>query len=264
MAPESLPGTLHLLDRCLYLERADALVLADVPPRPRIHSAVDAPIDDVDAPHERLERALEQVKPSTVVVAGDLLHSFSTVPLSVARQLEQFTDTVAAADATLILVEGNHDTVLSRVYDGAIESHCHLAAANAVIAHGHEHPDQTAELLIVGHGHPAMVVDGRKYPCFLYGPRQYEGHGRAVLPTFTRLARGVRINGARRSLDSPLVTDLGACRFQPSSIRTRRSYSGFPASGAVGGSPNRRSIEYRRRHRGGCRFHRRPKGSPRW
>jgi hypothetical protein len=70
-----------------------------------------------------------------------------------------------------------------------------------------------ADLYLVGHDHPAISIEGRKRPCFLYGPDSYRGGDVLMLPAFSRLAAGATVNGMRTSdFQSPLVTDADALR----------------------------------------------------
>jgi hypothetical protein len=97
----------------------------------------------------------------------------------------------------------------------ATDAECGGAGAGSyvLVCHGHEAPAGEADLYVVGHDHPAIDVEGRKRPCFLYGPDTYRGGDVLMLPAFTRLAAGCTINGmGTRDFDSPLVTDADALR----------------------------------------------------
>jgi hypothetical protein len=200
-----------LLDRAVYLSNADALVLADVHFGRAASSNVDAPVDEDGDVCERLETLLAARRPETVVVAGDLLHSFSRVPRGVERSVARFVDRIEDAGASLVVTPGNHDTMLEDVFSGTAVDEHRLADGETVVCHGHEPPRTTAERYVVGHDHPALSIDGRKLPCFLYAPESYDGADVLVLPAFTRLASGMTDNRARTGdFQSPLVTDVDA------------------------------------------------------
>ncbi|GAB3024447.1 metallophosphoesterase [Natronobiforma cellulositropha] len=199
------------LERAVSVPGADALVLADIHFGRGAVSRVEAPLDDDSDVLERLADALTRVEPATVVVAGDLLHSFSWLPPGVERSLSRLEATVAAAGARLQVTPGNHDTMLEGCYDGEQSAAYRLADGETVVCHGHERPSLEGVRYIVGHDHPALSVDGRKRPCFLYGPDAYRGADVLVLPAFTRLAAGATVNGMYgRDFQSPLVTDPDA------------------------------------------------------
>lgn len=199
------------IERALFVPAADTLVIADVHLGRGAASSVDAPIDDAKAIRDRLESLLTRTDPETVVVAGDVLHAFDGVPCGVERDLAALEDTVDAADASLVVTPGNHDTMLETVFDGAIASEYRLADGETVVCHGHERPKTDATRYVIGHDHPALSVDGRKRPCFLYGPTVYGRADVIVCPAFTTLAGGATVNEMRaRAFQSPLVTDADA------------------------------------------------------
>lgn len=202
------------VDRALSIPGADAVVLADVHLGRGAASSVDAPIDDAAALHDRLESVLTRTDPATVVVAGDLLHSFDRIPRGVERDLSALEDVVGSAGADLVVTPGNHDAMLGSVFDGTTAAEYRLSDGETVVCHGHEAPDLEARRYVIGHDHPALSVEGRKHPCFLYGPGVYDGADVVVCPAFTPLAAGATVNGMRtRDFGSPLVTD--ADRFHP-------------------------------------------------
>ncbi|MFC6717987.1 metallophosphoesterase [Natrialbaceae archaeon GCM10025810] len=204
------------LERAVYVPDAQALVCADVHLGKARGSNVDAPLDDAGDALSRLESLLDRTAPETVVVAGDLLDSFSRIPLEVKRDVDAVTDLVADAGASFVVTPGNHDTLLSSAYDGETAREYRLDDGETVVCHGHERPETEThvERYVIGHDHPALSVEGRKVPCFLYGPNAYEGVDVLVLPAFTRLARGTTVNAMYgRDFQSPLVSD--ADRFHP-------------------------------------------------
>lgn len=199
-----VPFAVH--DRAVFVPAAETLVIADVHLGKAAASSVDAPIDDGTDVRERLESVLAATEPSTVVIAGDLLHSFSRLPRGVERDLDRLIDVVNAAEAELVVTPGNHDTMLETVFDVETTLEYELADGETVVCHGHERPKTTADRYIVGHDHPALSIEGRKRPCVLYGPDAYEGADVLVLPAFTRLAAGATVNRmAGRDFQTPLV-----------------------------------------------------------
>ena len=247
-------------DRAVFLPNADALVLADVHLGRGVASNVEAPIDAAEAVVDRLESLVERFEPREVVVAGDLLHSFSRLPLTVRRTIDALESAVDDAGAELIVVAGNHDTMLESIADdfasglrltndsrrtddqltdgsprtddqltdGSPRTEYQLADGETVVCHGHERPETAARRYLIGHDHPALSVEGRKLPCFLYGPGVFDcaelgssarGIDDAddaaadvlVLPAFSKLARGTTVNSQRsRDFQSSLVTDADA------------------------------------------------------
>ncbi|MCU4926779.1 metallophosphoesterase [Halobacteria archaeon AArc-dxtr1] len=200
-------------ERCVWLPDARTLVLADPHLGKGTASAVEAPLADGTDATARLEGLLSDLGPQELVIAGDLLHSFSHVPRGVTDDLRAIQALVADAGADLVVTPGNHDVLLEEVFDGRTPAeHC-LADGETAVCHGHELPKADAERYVIGHDHPALSVDGRKRPCVLYGPGAYEGADVIVLPTFTRVARGTTVNARRTSdFQSPLIRDIDGFR----------------------------------------------------
>ncbi|SER68030.1 metallophosphoesterase [Natrinema salaciae] len=204
-----VPFTLR--DRAVAVPAAETLVLADVHFGKAAASSVDVPIDDGSDVVDRLRDRLAETRPTTVVVAGDLLHSFSRIPRGVERDLGRLADAVDEADADLIVTPGNHDAMLEEAFGGETVDEYALADGETVVCHGHEEPEAAADRYIVGHVHPALSIEGRKRPCFLYGPGQYCGADVLVLPAFTRLAAGSTVNRmAGRDFQTPVVRNADA------------------------------------------------------
>ncbi|MDG5759281.1 metallophosphoesterase [Natronococcus sp. A-GB1] len=202
----------ELDDRAVYFPRAETLVLADLHLGRGAASRVQAPIGGEEDVGGRLEELLVTRNPETVVIAGDLLHSFSWIPRGVERSITRLVDGVEAAGASLVVTPGNHDTMLESVLDGETAPAYQLADGETVVCHGHESPPddvRDATRYVIGHEHPAIEIDGRKRPCTLYDPGGDDRAATLILPAFTRLAGGRTVNRLRSSnLQSPLIGDL--------------------------------------------------------
>lgn len=205
------PDGLATTDRAVYVPAGNAVVIADVHLGRDAASRVEAPLGGGRDAIDRLEALFEGTDPAEVVVAGDLLHSFDRLPRDVEDDLAAFLETIEDAGARPVVVSGNHDTMLPETYGGEIHAEYRLADGETVVAHGHEIPELPAERYVVGHDHPALSIDGRKRPCFLYGPGVREGSDVLMLPSFTRLAPGSTVNRmSGRDFQSPLVSDAGS------------------------------------------------------
>lgn len=228
------PDGLAYRARGLYVEGADALVVADLHVGRDRTSNVELPMGEREDLTDRLAGLLEQFDPAEVVIAGDVLHSFSSVPAGVERTLAALRGVAGRVEADLVAVRGNHDGLLSSLFDPVHDAY--RLRDGTLVVHGHERPPAPAPRYVVGHDHPTLEVDGRRRPVCLHGTAvlersQVADDERAVggadwdgpasgpadvtmLPAFSRLAPGVVCNGAgARDLQSPLVTDLD--RFRP-------------------------------------------------
>jgi len=194
------PGTLVVAD--LHVGRAAA-------------SDVEVPLGERADLTGRLSDGLDRLGAETVVVAGDVLHEFGRVSQRAAETLDALDEVCRDAGAELVLVAGNHDGVLANAWDRTVHDAYRVdgCARDVLVCHGHEEPEGSADLYVVGHDHPTITIEGQKRPCFLYGENTYRTADVLMLPAFSRVAAGVSVNGMRsRDFQSPLVTDADSLR----------------------------------------------------
>jgi len=206
--PDALAGV-TVADRAVVL--GDTLVLADLHVGRGPASNVDLPVGDGSDMLGRFEGLLDRHDPAEVVVAGDLLHSFRTVPRTVEDVVAGLTRAASEAGARAVVTPGNHDTMLDTVWDGPTAGTYRVG--DTVVCHGHEPPaaDGPVERYVVGHDHPTITIEGQRRPCLLAADGVYEGADVVVLPAFNRLLQGVEVNGmSAADFMSPLVTDADA------------------------------------------------------
>ncbi len=229
----SAPPGLDYRARGLYVEPADALVVADLHVGRDRASNVELPMGEREDLTDRLGALVERFDPGEVVIAGDALHSFASVPDGVETTLSALRGVARRADADLVAVRGNHDGLLDSLFDPVYDAY--RLADGTLVVHGHETPPAPAPRYVAGHDHPTLEIDGRRRPVCLYGEGVLSGErGRAadatvggadwdgaagpaadlvVLPAFSRLAAGVVCNAASaRDLQSPLVAALDRLR----------------------------------------------------
>ena len=207
----SAPDGLEFRDRAVYLCDAGTLVLADVHLGKDAASNVELRLGEHEDVTGRFAALVDRFDPDEVVLAGDLLHSFSTLPRGVMETLDGLRTTAREAGARLVVTPGNHDTMLGDLWKGSTEREHRVG--EWLVTHGHEAPESAADRYLVGHDHPAIEIEGQRRPCYLYGEGVYRGADVLMLPAFTRLAAGTPVNGARDGdLMSPLARRVGAFR----------------------------------------------------
>jgi metallophosphoesterase superfamily enzyme len=217
-------------DRALYVERGDTLVLADLHVGRAEGSNVEFPLGEASDLTERVERLLARFDPAEVVFAGDVLHQYGRLSDRVARSFADVRDCCRTAGARPVFVRGNHDAMLSSVWDGDIVDAYEIPlfdddaeedaeeeflpaefAGPVVVRHGHEAPPESeaerAGTYLIGHDHPTIEIEGRRRPCYLFVPDAVAGTPAVMLPAFNRLPAGVVVNGMTGSeFQSPFVT----------------------------------------------------------
>ncbi len=218
------------LDRAVAFPVLETLVLADLHVGRVATSDVELPMGEGDDLVSRLSAVLEAADPDRVVLAGDVLHSFDSLPYGVIETIERIAETVTANGAGLVAVAGNHDTILEDATDIRVEQSVTLDS-ETVVHHGHEIPETDTERYVIGHDHPAITIEGVRHPCFLDCTNQHKGAGVLVLPPFNRFAVGTVINNmsAEDSM-SPLLVDMDGCR---PVVRTAEETLRFPGLGAL-------------------------------
>jgi putative SbcD/Mre11-related phosphoesterase len=187
------PAWATFAERAVYLPEADALVLADFHVGRDAVSNVALPLGERADLTERLAALLDEFAPATVVFAGDVLHVHGSVPDGTRQTVRALETAVTEADAELRVARGNHDSMLDSLgvdTEAAVE-----LDDGTVVCHGHEEPSTAAERYVVAHEHPTIRVEGKRHPCFLYGPGEHDGADVLALPAFTRLAAGTLVNG---------------------------------------------------------------------
>ena len=197
-------------DRAIIV--GDTLVVADLHVGRGTGGSLELPVGSSSDVVERFRSLVERHDPAEAVVAGDLLHSFQTVPRTVESTVAGLRSACREAGARLLVTPGNHDTMLDSVWDGPTEREYRVG--DAVVCHGHEVPETDADRYVVGHDHPTIRIEGQRRPCYLVGTDQYRGREVVMLPSFNRLNAGVEVNDMRAGdFQSPLVTD--ADRLEP-------------------------------------------------
>jgi hypothetical protein len=206
-------ATPELVDRAAYFPDSETLVCADLHLGKAATGRVEFPLGQLDAIPDRIEQLTARFAPQRIVLAGDLLHAFDDVPEGAVGALVAIQKVATNADAELALIRGNHDTMLSEVLENDIQEAIRLGD-DTVVCHGHEPPEIDADRYIIGHDHPAIVIEGQRRPCYLIGPHHTDVSSTVfVLPSFTPLASGVPVNDLRGdAFQSPLVGDVGQFR----------------------------------------------------
>lgn len=198
-------------DRAVFV--GETLVLADLHIGADAASDVEFRLGEREDLTQRFEALVEAFDPAELVVAGDLLHSFGSLPEGVPETVRSLRAIADDAGARMVVTPGNHDTMLGEIWDGPTRSEYRVD--DTVILHGHEPPASNADAdrYVIGHDHPVIEIEGQRHPCYLYGPGTYRGGDVVMLPAFTRLMRGSTVNGmSGADFQSPLVPDADGLR----------------------------------------------------
>jgi len=196
---------IEIIDLALYLEKQQILVIADV------HIGYEEALNKqgMMVPRfqfkdilQRLEFIFAELKKknkqvSRIIINGDLKHEFGTISDQEWRETLQTLDFLEKQCEKIILVRGNHDTVLGKIANKKnIEIVDKLETDGILFAHGDEIKETKAKTIIIGHEHPAVSLkeDVRieKFKCFIKG--KYKGKTLIVQPSFNLVTEGTDIS----------------------------------------------------------------------
>ncbi len=214
---ELAKGTgIYAIDLGLWIESSKTLVLSD------FHIGYEEELNQkgVLLPRtlykdviDRLEGIFAEIKtnPETIVINGDLKHEFGRISQQEWKETMRLIDYLERKCAKLVLVKGNHDTILGPIADKQnIKIVDEYILGDILILHGHKEPKETNGIntIIIGHEHPAVVlqedVRREKYKCYLAG--KYRGKLLLIQPSFNLLVEGTDV--CSEPLLSPMISNI--------------------------------------------------------
>ena len=213
--PVYLAAGFQLVGLALYVEKKNTLVLTDV------HIGYEEALNKqgILIPRLQFKKTVMRMKHvlghfskplKEIVVAGDLKHEFGTISEQEWRETLKFLDLLAAHCERVVLVKGNHDTILGPIADKRkVAVVDYYVIGDCYIHHGHVIPADSdfakASTLIIGHEHPAVALrhEGRTevFKCFLHG--SWQDKELIVLPSFNAVTEGTDVT--KEKLLSPFL-----------------------------------------------------------
>lgn len=205
-----------MIDLALYMPKKGILVLGD------IHIGYEEALNKqgILVPRfqfedliSRMGRILEKTRPKTIIIIGDLKHEFGTISDQEWRETLKFLDFLGKNCDKIVLVKGNHDTVLGPIAKkrnvDVVEEYI---VDDIIFIHGHKLREFGKDVgtIIMGHEHPAVTISegmrNETFKCFLLG--KYGKRKLIVLPSLFLMAEGTDI--MKDEILSPfLKQDLG-------------------------------------------------------
>ncbi len=206
-------GAAHIVDE-------KVLVVAD------LHLGVEASLENegLSIPRVQTKKILQymediisKVRPSTVVIAGDLKHNFDRNLIQEWQEVTKFVERLAGR-AKLETIKGNHDNFLNHILRerGVPPVRKELMLGGIQIVHGHIGIERKGPV-IMGHIHPSLKLQDSvgasiKDHCYLWEPEKKV----LVLPALSLLAAGVDvISTPDADTISPVFGSEGLAACQP-------------------------------------------------
>ncbi len=152
---------------------------------------------------KRMNNTFDRLKNKNIkkiIINGDLKHEFGTISEQEWRNTLKFLDLLAKHCNEILLIRGNHDTILGPIARKRnVKVVENIVIGNIFIAHGDKVPDKErlkkASTIIIGHEHPAISLkEGPRietFKCFLKG--KYKGKNLIVQPSFNSMIEGTDI-----------------------------------------------------------------------
>lgn len=190
----NINNELQIIDLCIYLKKHNALVISD------IHIGYEEALNKQGILISRLQfqqtmkrienlisLALKTNKKTSfdlIIINGDLKHEFGTISETEWRQTLKFIDFIATKTKKIILIKGNHDTILEPIAKKRnieiVEEYMlgnNGKYSEYYFCHGNIIPKtnafKQAKTVIIGHEHPAISFKENfrveKFKCFLFG-----------------------------------------------------------------------------------------------
>lgn len=204
---------IEMMGLCLYLKKEKALVIADV------HMGVEEALNKqgILVPRTQyaetinlLENRLKGFGLKKIIINGDLKHEFGKISETEWRHTLRLLDFLFEHCKKIVLIKGNHDTILGPIADKrGLEVKRNYAIGKTMILHGDKIPKgekfDSMKRLIIGHEHPAVSLhkDGRleKFKCFLKG--KWKKKELIVMPSFNLVTEGTDV--IKEKLLSPFL-----------------------------------------------------------
>ena len=134
-----------------------------------------------------------------IVFNGDIIHDFGSFPWQLKKKIITLIDLCKQNKTEPMFVLGNHDVQLkyqveNYLFDRAIVFHDFLTFDDVFITHGdklYEVPKET-KFLILGHEHPAVVIDDNKFKCYVVATMNPKKNDKKVIimPSFFDFVEG--------------------------------------------------------------------------
>ena len=155
---------------------------------------------------KHLDKIFYKIKPNITVINGDLKHEFGTISNQEWKHTLRLLDYLIGKKQEIILIRGNHDTILGPIADKRKIKILDFYNPNndITITHGHKILKNLNKTIIIGNEHPAISFKERKYEkfkCFLLG--RWKSHNLIVIPSFNFVTEGTDIT--KEKLLSPYL-----------------------------------------------------------
>ncbi len=206
MKPFKIKTGIEIVDAALYLAEEKVLAISDLhigQEEALIKQGVLIPkhhFKDLVMRVEKIFSVLAKTgrKVEVVVINGDLKHEFGTISDEEWRNTLKMLDYLARKCKRIVLVRGNHDSILGPITEKRKVMFVNsFIVGDVLFVHGDNMTDVPSGIktIVIGHDHPAVLLDeglrSEKYKCFLVG--KWKRKDLIVLPSLNPLSEGTDV-----------------------------------------------------------------------
>ena len=210
---------IEILGKALWIKKLKTLILADLHigyEEALNKQGILVPRTQFEETISELKRLISEIKrkfktsPSAIVINGDLKHEFGEISQQEWRETTKVLDLLIKNCKEIILVKGNHDTMLEPIAKKKkLKIVDYYMIGDLCVLHGDKLIEDSkikkCSTLIIAHEHPAISLsEGSKretYKCFLYG--SWKNKKLIVMPSFLTATVGYDIQN--RKMLSPFL-----------------------------------------------------------
>ncbi|MCF7866609.1 metallophosphoesterase [Candidatus Woesearchaeota archaeon] len=210
---------INIIGPSLFFEKEKILVIGDVHigQENSIHKmGFNIPLNQFKLINEFLENVVEELKPKTIIINGDLKHDFGKITNDEWDKITLFLKNLKKY-SKVIIIGGNHDKILEPIIDKLdlqMSSYHKIVLENdfVYITHGdiipHDLDYVTSNIIIIGHEHPAIKLKDNNrveiFKSFLKG--KYKDKTLIVMPSLNPISEGTDI--LSQKLLSPFLKEI--------------------------------------------------------
>lgn len=168
---------------------------------------------------DRINNILSENQISSFVLCGDIFHNFSSPNEDTLELYDELKTRIQVENSEVINIIGNHDKNVPNNTGITFKDYYEISSDNTkiVITHGHNKQDiPSGDEYIIGHLHPTVRINGKKWACYLYGPSKLNSSNILVLPAFSSYQDGITISESFTvDVDIPFINTTDMSDFQP-------------------------------------------------
>ena len=204
---------IEIVDLGLYLRKDRTLIITDVHmgyEEALNKEGILVPRFQLKETLNRLEKIFDKIEVNTMIINGDLKHEFGVISETEWRHTLRLLDFLSEHCKKIILIKGNHDTILGPIAEKRdLEIKDYHRINDIFICHGHKIFSNLdfsqSKIIIIGNEHCAIGLRKNKreeiFKCFLVG--KFKNKKLIALPSFNLVVEGSNIS--REEILSPYL-----------------------------------------------------------